>query len=81
MYQLIPLHSCDYLKKISIQINVATEEGNIRNEMDTEQTMKLEWLYKVGSEWELNSWPDSSLRACKRNSVVMGSNPTQANFL
>ena len=25
---------------------------------DTEQTMKLEELYKVGSEWELNSWLD-----------------------
>ena len=24
MYQLIPLRSCDYLKKLSIQINVAT---------------------------------------------------------
>ena len=30
-------------------------------EVDTEQTMKLEWLYKVGSEFELNSWPDSSV--------------------
>ena len=28
---------------------------------DTEQTMKLEWLCKVGSECELNSWPDSSV--------------------
>ena len=28
---------------------------------DTEQTMKLDKLYKVGSECELNSWPDSSL--------------------
>ena len=26
------LHSCDYLKKISIKINVATNEGNSRNE-------------------------------------------------
>ena len=33
MYQLIPLHSCDYLKKISIKTNVATDEGNSRNEM------------------------------------------------
>ena len=33
------------------------------NEMkrDIEQTMKLEYLYKVGSESELNSWPDSSV--------------------
>ena len=23
---------------------------------DTEQKMKLEQLYKVGSEWDLNSW-------------------------
>ena len=29
--------------------------------LDTEQMMKLEWLYKVGSECELNSWPDSSV--------------------
>ena len=28
---------------------------------DTEHTMELELLYKVGSECELNSWPDSSL--------------------
>ena len=27
---------------------------------DTEQTIKLQYLYKVGSECELNSWPDSS---------------------
>ena len=33
MYQLIPLHSCDYLNRISIKTNVATDEGNSRNEM------------------------------------------------
>ena len=33
MYQLIPLHSCDYLNKILIKTNVATDEGNSRNEM------------------------------------------------
>ena len=27
MYQLIPLHSCDYLWKSSIKINMGTEEG------------------------------------------------------
>ena len=26
---------------------------------DTEQNMKLEQLYRVGSVWELSSWPDS----------------------
>ena len=29
----VPLHSCDYIKKISIKINVATDEGNSRNEI------------------------------------------------
>ena len=33
MYQLFPLHSCDYLSKISIKVNVATDEGNRRNEI------------------------------------------------
>ena len=28
--------------------------------LDTEQTIKFQWLYKVGPESELNSWPDSS---------------------
>ena len=28
---------------------------------DTEQTMKLEWLYKVDFECELNSWLDRSV--------------------
>ena len=50
---------------------------------DSEQTMKLEWLYKVGSEWELNWWPltPQLVRASERNSVVVGLNPIQANFL
>ena len=26
-------HSCDYLNKISIKTNVATDEGNSRNEV------------------------------------------------
>ena len=33
MYQLILLHSCDYLNKISIKTNVVTDEGNNWNEM------------------------------------------------
>ena len=33
MHQLVSLHSCDYLNKISIKTNVATDEGNSRNEM------------------------------------------------
>ena len=38
----IPLHSCGYIKKISIKINVATDEGNSQMKLGTEQTMKLE---------------------------------------
>ena len=34
MYQFIPLNSCNYLKKISININVETDEDKIRNEMN-----------------------------------------------
>ena len=30
---IYPLHSCDYLNKVSIKANVATDEGNSRNEM------------------------------------------------
>ena len=33
MYQFSPLHSCIYLKKISIKINVKTDEGNHRIEI------------------------------------------------
>ena len=33
MHQFIPLHSCNYLKEISIKINVTPDEGNIRNEI------------------------------------------------
>ena len=35
--------------------------AEMKCECDTEQTMKLEQLCKVGSEYELNSWPDSSV--------------------
>ena len=28
MYQLIPLHSCDYLNKNSMKTNVATDESS-----------------------------------------------------
>ena len=53
MYHFISLHSCDYLKKTSTGINVPNDEAK--------QTMELKWLYKVGSEYELNPWPDSSI--------------------
>ena len=31
---IIPLHSCDYLKKNSIEINVTTDESNSRHEIE-----------------------------------------------
>ena len=61
MYQLVPLDSCKCFKKISIKINVATDEGKAEMKSDTEQTTKSEQLYKAGSEWKLNSGPDSSV--------------------
>ena len=61
MYQFIPLHSFDFLNKVSLNINVVTNEGNTRNESDTEQRIKLEQLFKVCFEYDLNSWPDSSV--------------------
>ena len=32
IYQFIPLQICDYLCKISLKANVATDKGNGRNE-------------------------------------------------
>ena len=37
MYQVILLHSCDYLYKVLIKINMATGEGNSQMKSDTEQ--------------------------------------------
>ena len=42
MYQFIPLHACDYLKKVSIKIKVATDKDKAEMISHTEQTMKLE---------------------------------------
>ena len=50
---------------------------------NTEQTMTLDQLYKVGSECELiaHDLIAQSVRVSEENSVVMGSNLTDANFL
>ena len=32
IYIHVPLHSCDYLKKISTKINLANNKGNSQNE-------------------------------------------------
>ena len=59
MYQFIVVHSRDYLKKLLIKINGFTDKKIAKIKSDTEQSMKLDWLYKVGYKFELNSWPDS----------------------
>ena len=41
-------------RKTSIKINVAIDEEIAEMESDTEQTMKIEQLYKGASECELN---------------------------
>ena len=61
MYPLIPLQR-DYLCETSLKANVATDEGKDQNETWTlNKEMKLEKLYKVGSESELSSWSDGSV--------------------
>ena len=78
MYQLIPLHSCDYLQKTSIKINMATDEGkqpkwNVTlNKLIGKLALSASWTHGLIAQ---------SVRASERNSVVVGSNPTQANFL
>ena len=44
------MHSCDYPKKISIKINVATDDGNSRNETchwtnDETEVAVQSWLW------------------------------------
>ena len=42
VYQVIPLHSYDYLCKVSIKINVATDEGGkSRMKSDTEEKNEI----------------------------------------
>ena len=77
MYQFIPLHSCDYLKKISIKTNVTTDKGNSQNEIRYGTNDEI----GVAVQSWTHGWIDQSVRASERNPVVVGSNPTQANFL
>ena len=57
----IHIYTGNYWQICIYKANVVTDEGKDRNEKWTlKKEMKLEGLYKVGSESELNSWPDSS---------------------
>ena len=43
MYQFNPLDLCEYLCEISLKVDLGTDEGNVRNEMETlNEEMKLE---------------------------------------
>ena len=83
MYQIIPLHSRDYLKKILVEANVATDEGNSRNEIEHWANDEI-WssCTKLALSVSLtHGLIAQSVRAPEQKSVVVGSNPTQANFL
>ena len=83
MYQFIIQLKCDYLCNISLKENVVTDEGTGQNE--GEHTTKR-WNWSNCTKMTLSSsWAPGriaqSIRASERNSLVVGSNPTQANFL
>ena len=56
MDQFIPPHPCDYLKRISVKINMELTKAVAEMKCDTEQTMKLGQLYKVVVWVELMAW-------------------------
>ena len=83
MYQLILLHSCAYLQKTSIKINVATNEDK---QPKSNVTLNKRWNWNRCTKFALSvSWTHGLIaqlvRASERNSMVVGSNPTQTNFL
>ena len=83
IYQLISLHSCDYLQKTSIKTNVAIDEGK---QVKWNVTLNKQWNWTSCTKLTLSTrWTHGliaqSVRASEQNLVVVGSNPTQANFL
>ena len=54
MYQLIVLNSRDYLQNTLINTRHDLPRQTAEMKCDTEQIMKLEWLYKIGPECKLN---------------------------
>ena len=83
MYQFILLHSCDYLQKTSIKINVTT--GKCK---------QLKWNVALNRRWNSSScrklslsesWTQGlvadSVREFEWKSLVMDSNSTQPTFL
>ena len=82
MNQLIPLHSCDYVQKTLIKINVATKEGK-QPKWNVTLNKRLHWSscskLALSVSWTLGRIAQSVIASvCK--SVVVGLNPTQGNF-
>ena len=81
IYQLIPQHSTDYLQKILIKINLETEKQPNSN---IALNKGLNWStctkLTVNASWTLGVM-GQCVSASERNSVGVGSNLTQDNFL
>ena len=82
IHELIPLDSYVYLHKTSIKINVATDEGK---QPKSNVTLNTPWNWSSCTKLALSASLTlgliaQSIRASERNSVVVGSNPSQASF-
>ena len=69
MYQLIPLHSYDYLYEILIMVDLVTDRGNFQNKI---LTLNKKWNWSSYTKLTVSTiWTHGSVRSSKRNSVVM----------
>ena len=83
MYHVILTNPCDNLYKVSTEINLVTEEGNSQYEI---WDWTKWWIWNSCTKLAMNAnrthgLISQSVRASKRNSVVAGLSPNQANFL
>ena len=77
MYQLIPLHSCDYLQKTSTWW---LTKGNSLNRTNKRWNWSSCTKLALSASW-IRGLIAQSVRVSERSSVVVGSNPTPVNFL
>ena len=77
MYQLIPLHSCDYLQKTSTWW---LTKGNSLNRTNKRWNWSSCIKLALSASW-IRGLIAQSVRVSERSSVVVGSNPTPVNFL
>ena len=59
------IHSCDYLKKTSIKINVATDKGNTQNEIWHWTNNEIEVAVQNWLWVQVNSWSNNSVSRLK----------------